>query len=50
MVKTDLHIHSHLSRNTKENGYDRCDLTYEKLVKAINRGKINLFSIMDHIL
>lgn len=47
-LKTDLHIHSHISKKTKENDYDGCDLTYEKLVDALKREKVNLFSIADH--
>jgi ABC-type lipoprotein export system ATPase subunit len=47
-LKTDLHIHSHISKKTKVNDYDGCDLTYEKLVEALKRENINLFSITDH--
>lgn len=47
-LKIDLHIHSHISKKTKENDYDGCDLTYEKLVEALKRERINLFSITDH--
>jgi len=47
-LKTDLHIHSHISTKTKDNDYDGCDLTYEKLVEVLKRERINLFSITDH--
>jgi ABC-type lipoprotein export system ATPase subunit len=47
-LKTDLHIHSHISKKTKENDYDGCDLTYEKLVEALKKEGVNLFSITDH--
>ncbi len=47
-LKIDLHVHSHVSNRTKQGDYDGCDLTYEKLVKALKREQINLFSITDH--
>ncbi|NMA48965.1 MAG: hypothetical protein GX947_04255 [Tissierellia bacterium] len=47
-LKTDLHIHSHISKKTKENDYDGCNLSYDKLVQALKKEKINLFSITDH--
>lgn len=47
-LKTDLHIHSHISKKTKENDYDGCDLSYDKLVQALKKERINLFSITDH--
>lgn len=47
-LKTDLHIHSHASKKTKDNDYDGEDLTYEKLLEALKREKVNLFSITDH--
>lgn len=47
-LKTDLHIHSHMSKRTKENDYDGHDLTYEKLMEALKREEVNLFSITDH--
>jgi len=47
-LKVDLHIHSHKSNVTKENDYDGSILTYEKLVTALKRENINLFSITDH--
>jgi len=39
-LKTDLHIHSHISTKTKDNDYDGCDLTYEKLVEVLKRERI----------
>ncbi len=47
-LKTDLHIHSHISKQTKENDYDGADLTYVKLFEALKREEVNLFSITDH--
>lgn len=38
-LKTDLHIHSHISKKTKENDYDGCDLSYDKLVQALKKEK-----------
>ena len=47
-LKVDLHIHSHKSKDTKENDYDGEDLTYDKLTAALTKEKVNFFSITDH--
>ena len=47
-IKMDLHIHSHESKRTKSNDYDGVDLTYDRLITALEEEKVNLFSITDH--
>jgi len=47
-LKTDLHIHSHISNQTKLHDYEGSELTYEKLVTALVKKQINIFSITDH--
>lgn len=47
-MKTDLHIHSEFSSNTKHNDYDGQKLTINSLEEALKKEKVNLFSITDH--
>lgn len=47
-LKTDLHIHSERSNQTKDNDYDGDALTIDKLVSALTKDNVNLFSITDH--
>ncbi len=46
-LKTDLHIHSNCSNNTKDNDYTGI-LKYNDLLKALNDEEVSLFSITDH--
>lgn len=47
-LKTDLHIHSEMSKITKNNDYDGENLTFDNLVSALKKENINIFSITDH--
>lgn len=47
-LKMDLHIHSHESKRTKNNDYDGEDLTFNKLLNALEKENVSVFSITDH--
>lgn len=47
-MKTDLHIHSDFSNNTKHNDYDEEKLTFDDLIYALKKENVNFFSVTDH--
>ncbi|MEX1376201.1 MAG: hypothetical protein AB1Z23_01895 [Eubacteriales bacterium] len=47
-LKTDLHIHSIISNQTKKNDYDGTEYTADELIKTLINNNVNLFSITDH--